>query len=187
MGGARGDGSGIAAVDAELAVSANDLPAVASTAEATGSIALVVFHAAERRLGLPAVDVDRVFAAIEIAPLVGAPEVIAGVINVHGSVLPVLDLRRRLGRGQSPPNLGAKLVVAQGARRSIALLADALDGVREVPLQAIAACSVLVPGASLLKGVAAVPDGLILIQDVEAFLSADEEASLDAALLRAES
>ncbi len=147
-----------------------------------GTLAVVVFHSAQRRFGLPAVEVDRVLAAIEITPLAGAPEVIAGIINLHGRVLAVLDLRRRLGIGPTPPSLDAKLIVTTGATRPIALLADALDGVRDIACASIARCAALVPGASLVTRIAAVPEGMIFIQDVEAFLSGGEEADLDAAL-----
>lgn len=188
VGGSRIVGSGAAealAGPAEGFGGASAAPGDTETGAAE-TVAMVVFHTAERRFGLPAADVERAFAAIEITPLAGAPAVIAGVVNIHGSVVPVLDLRRRLGHEPTVPSLSAKLVVTGGTARPIALLADHLDGVWEIPRRAIAACAALVPGARLIKGVAAVPEGLIFIQDVEAFLSADEEASLDAALRRAE-
>ena len=155
-----------------------------SDIEGTETTVIVVVRTAGRGFGLPAAVVERVFAAVEITPIPEAPAAVAGAINIHGAILPVIDLRQRLGYGPSPPSLSAKLVVVQGPVRPLALLVEAVDRLVELPRQAIAGMAELVPGARLLDGIAAVSQQLIFLYDVAAFLSPGDNHSLEAALGR---
>jgi purine-binding chemotaxis protein CheW len=57
-----------------------------------------------------------------------SPEYIVGVINLRGMVMPVIDLRSRLGLGQTEPTERHVIVVIQADGRTAGLL---VDGVRE--------------------------------------------------------
>lgn len=148
----------------------------------TPTMSILVMRMAESLLGLEAEAIQRVFAAAEVTPLPGAPTVVAGVINVHGQVVPVLDLRRRLGLGPSTPSLSDRLVVVANDGRPVALLVEAVEGIQELPRQALATMKGLLPGTGFIKGVLPTQEGLILIQDVGAFLTASEEETLTAAM-----
>ena len=59
-------------------------------------LSFLVF-AVERLYALDIELVERVLRAVEIRPLPSGPEILAGLVNVRGSVLPVVDLRARFG------------------------------------------------------------------------------------------
>ncbi|WP_431859211.1 chemotaxis protein CheW [Azospirillum sp.] len=143
---------------------------------------ILVTRVDERRFGLPATAVERVFAVVEITPLSDAPGVIAGVVNIHGAVLPVLDLRRRLGRPSRPSRPTDKLVVVNAPARRIVLLVDAVEGVEEVPEAALVALDDLVPGIGMVGRIIAGHEGLIVVHDPERLLSGAEEGDLERAL-----
>lgn len=146
------------------------------------SKSILIARVDERRFGLPATAVERVFAVAEITPLSDAPGVVAGVVNIHGAVLPVIDLRRRLGRPSRPSSLTDKLVVVNAPSRRIVLLVDTVDGVQEVPESALIALDELVPGIGVVGQVIAGHEGLILVHDPERLLSGAEEGDLERAL-----
>src|SRR5277367_233894 len=56
---------------------------------------LVVFDLEEQRYALRLSAVEQVVRAVEITPLPKAPEIIRGVVNVHGRVVPVYHIRAR--------------------------------------------------------------------------------------------
>src|SRR5262245_21471826 len=58
---------------------------------------LFVFRLAEQHYALPLLTVERVLPMVAVSPLPQAPSLTLGVINLHGLVVPVLDLRRRFG------------------------------------------------------------------------------------------
>ena len=126
--------------------------------------------------------VERVLPIAAVVPLPGAPEIVLGAFNLHGDVVPVVDVRRRLGLTARDMPLTARLLVAHTRNRRLALAVDEVAGVKEIDPGAVAAPAAVVPGLRHLQGVVALPDGLLLIEDLEAFLSLDEEARLTAAL-----
>src|ERR1043166_579372 len=58
---------------------------------------LVVFLLAEQHYALPLAMVERVLPVVAVSPLPQAPPMTLGMINLHGTVMPVLDLRHRFG------------------------------------------------------------------------------------------
>ncbi len=64
------------------------------------------------RYALPLTSVEQVVRAVEVTPLPDAPDIIMGVINVHGRVVPVVDIRRRFRLPARALSAGDQLVIA---------------------------------------------------------------------------
>lgn len=143
---------------------------------------IVVFGLEGRRYGLPLPAVDRVARVVDVLPLPKAPDVVRGVVNVRGRVVPVIDLRRRFRLPGREPMLTDQLIIARTPRRALALVVDAVDGVIECAAGQVVGAADIVPGVEHVEGVARLADGLVLIQDLDRFLSLDEEAALDRAI-----
>lgn len=133
---------------------------------------------------IPLERVREVVRAAAVTPLPGAPPVVEGVLNVRGSVVPVLDVRRRFGYPERPLRPDDHLVVAVARQRAVILRADTATGILEVEDDRIEAAPRFAAGRELVAGVAKLEDGLVLIHDLDAFLSEAEAASLDAAIAR---
>jgi purine-binding chemotaxis protein CheW len=152
----------------------------------TPDLHFVVFKLDGQRFGLPLARVERVLPMLAIRPLPGAPEVSLGAINVHGRIIPVLDLRRRLQLDPRAPDVGAHLILANTARRCVGLPVDEVLGVLEVAPELVHTADSVLPGLERLAGVASLPDGLLFIHDLDALLSLAEERALGAALTEEE-
>lgn len=149
------------------------------------SVSLLRVDVDGQRCALPLGAVLEIHAAVQIAPLPDAPASIAGLVNRRGCPLPVLDLRRRLGLPAQPLRASDHLVVLQLPGREVAVLvAEAVD-VLEVPSHAVHEAAAATPEAVLGRGVAVLPDGLLVVVDVAAFLSAEESELVDAAMRQA--
>jgi purine-binding chemotaxis protein CheW len=143
---------------------------------------LVVFTLAGRDYALHLEKVEQVLAAVEVTPLPGAPEIVAGIINLRGRIIPVLNIRRRFRLPEKEPELSDHLLVARTTRRTVALQVDHARGVTVHPAGAVVAGRDIVPRTEFVEGVVKLADGLILIHDLETFLSLEEEQSLEKAL-----
>lgn len=143
---------------------------------------LLVFALDALRFALPLACVERVIHAVAITPLPNAPEVILGVINMGGRLVPVADIRKRFRLPARDIALGDHLVIARTPRRPLALVADAVHGVMPWSAQDSMALEKLVPGLEYVRGIAKTPDGLVLIHDLDRFLALDEEAALRQAM-----
>lgn len=143
---------------------------------------VVVFEVAARRFGLPLDRVEQAVRIVAITPLPGAPAVVAGVVNIRGSVIPVIDVRRRFDLPQRASRLADQLLVVDTPVRRLALWVDTVGGVVNYRAQDFVAAAAVVPGMEYLRGIARLPDGLVLIQDIEQLLTLAEEHALAEAI-----
>jgi purine-binding chemotaxis protein CheW len=65
----------------------------------------------------------------ETTMLPHSPDFVRGVINLRGVVLPVVDLKARLGRGLTEANLKNVIIVVKSGERTIGLLVDAVSDI----------------------------------------------------------
>ncbi len=121
-----------------------------------------------------------------MSPLPQAPPLTLGVINLHGKVVPVLDMRRRFGAPPRDYGLAAHLLLARTTRRTLALPVDEVLGVKEVATAAVTPPAAVLPGIAQVVGIVALPKGLLFIHDLDNFLSLDEEQQLTRAIEEAE-
>jgi purine-binding chemotaxis protein CheW len=142
----------------------------------------VLFLLDERRYALRLEAVERVLPMVDITPLPKAPDIVLGVIVVRGRVIPAINLRRRFRLAEREPLLTDQLILAQAARRPVALAADAVTGVLERGGPDLVAADGILPGLEYLEGAVRLDDGLILIHDLGRLLSLEETAVLDRAL-----
>jgi purine-binding chemotaxis protein CheW len=143
---------------------------------------LVVFLLAEQLYALPLPMVERVLPMVAVSPLPQAPPMTLGVINLHGTVIPVLDLRRRFGFPPHEYGLAAHVLLARTTRRLLALPVDEVLGVKEVAATAITSPDAVISGSAPVVGIVALADGLLCIHDLDSLLSYDEEQGLTRAI-----
>lgn len=142
---------------------------------------LVVFRYDGQRYALPLTSVERIVRAVSITPLPQAPAAVLGVVDVEGRVVAVFDARRRFSLPPRPIAPSDHLLIARTSRRTVALIVDTAEGVSERPDRDIVHAGPALADLGPIQGVARLDDGLVLIHDLEQFLSAEEADVLDAA------
>lgn len=143
---------------------------------------LVVVALDGRAFALPLAAVERVVRMVDVTPLPGAPEVVEGVIDVAGDVVAAVSIRRRLGLARGAARTADSLVLARTPRRRLAVIVDSVTGVAECPQADMVSATAIAPGAKHIEGILKSGAGLILIHDLEKFLSPEEEHSLERAM-----
>lgn len=105
---------------------------------------LVVFALGEVRFALSTSVIERVVRAVEVSPIPDAPPGVTGVINLHGRVLPVLEIRPRFGLEPREIQVSDHLVIVHAGEGTVALAVDA-------PVDVVSAeeANVLLPKATL--------------------------------------
>jgi purine-binding chemotaxis protein CheW len=143
---------------------------------------IVVFTLDEQLYAFSLGAVLKVINAVEIRRLPKAPDIISGIINVKGRIIPVADIRKRLGLTVHETSPDDHFVIAWSGKREIAIPVDFVTGMMELaPFQITDAIEKLTAGEHV-SGVAQLENDLILIYDLECFLSLDEEKDLHYAL-----
>ncbi|MGH9459160.1 MAG: chemotaxis protein CheW [Thermoanaerobaculia bacterium] len=146
------------------------------------SAPVVIVDVDAQRYGLPLASVERVERAVEITPLPNAPEIVIGVISIRDRVVPVFDFRRRLRIPSKEIALEDQMVLARAGARLVALLVDRVSAVVGADEAARIAPEEVLPDLRHVAGIVKMEGGLVVIHDLDAFLSAEEEARLERAL-----
>lgn len=145
-------------------------------------IRLVQFELDGHRLAIPATAVVEIVRAATPSPLPGAPEVVLGLLNLRGAMVPVFDVRARLGFPARALRASDHLVIADAGPRRVALVVDRVRSVIEVAAVTLSAAAELPARSAVVAGVVRTEDGLVVIVDLETFLTDAESARLDGAL-----
>lgn len=143
---------------------------------------LIVLTLDDQRYALPLSVVERVVRVVEVTALPDAPDIVAGVVNVQGRIIPVVNIRKRFLLPEREIALSDQLIISHTSRRPVALMADSVTGVIEFSEEDVIAAEAILPGMEYVEGVAKLKDGMILIHDLDRFLSLEEERSLTEAL-----
>ncbi len=138
----------------------------------------LIFRLAEVSYAITVASVVEIFRAVRVVPFPKAPPIVEGVINVRGALVPVLDIRRRFNHPPKPVSLSDHFVVARTSRRLVALRVDRAMGVETFEPAAIETPESLASGIGQVTGVVRLKDGVLLLHDLEGFLTEAESKSL---------
>lgn len=150
------------------------------------TLPVLTFQLDDTRYGVAIRDVIEVARAVAVTALPNAPQCIEGVVDAHGELVPVIDLRARFGLPPRQPDLGEHLVLVRAGARAAGFRADRAVDVVTVDSDGLASAESIVRGTRHLAGVARTDTGLVLIHDPASLLSQLEEEALGDALRAAD-
>ena len=148
-----------------------------AVAEATEHLA--TFFLDREEYGVDVRQVQEIRRMSEITSVPRAPEFIRGVINLRGRILPVLDLKRKLGLGEVEAGRATRIVVVRVGERLLGLLVDGASQVLKVAVSRIEPPpeEVLEKGGDYIRGVAKLDDRLIILVDLGRLLAHELRAA----------
>ena len=91
---------------------------------------VLVLGIGTERYGIDLSDVVEVLPPIRATSVPGAAAVVAGVINVHGEIRPVMDLRHLLDMGAAPGGERTQIILLNQAGRQMGLQIDSVEQIR---------------------------------------------------------
>ncbi|MDP4161394.1 MAG: chemotaxis protein CheW [Bacillota bacterium] len=133
----------------------------------------LLFCVEEVRYALDVGAVKRIVRAAEINFLPDAPDFVRGLINVAGDIIPVIDMRQRLGLPGREMELSDRFILTNVAGKPIALLVDRVEGVVELPALSHSVTNVKTKVQDTTATAVTVEGNIVLIQPTETFISED--------------
>lgn len=110
---------------------------LASEEETVATLDVLAFRLAHERYAVEQAYAREVCPLKDLTPLPCTPAFYAGIVNVRGQVLPVLDIKKFFDLPESGITDLHVIVVVHASEIELGILADAVDGVRSVPLTTI--------------------------------------------------
>jgi purine-binding chemotaxis protein CheW len=125
----------------------------------------VVFTANGSDYALPAETVLQMESFEGATAVPGAPPFVAGVVQIRGRVLPVVDLRLRFGGTPGERVLDNRIVVGQHGERVVGLLVDSAREVVKLRRSELKPPPPLVASAGFVRAVAQIGPRLVMLLD----------------------
>jgi purine-binding chemotaxis protein CheW len=164
----RGRESLLQFADAVMSVSARENAAPAPEEEQQ----LVTFYLANEEYGVPVLRSREIVRVGEITRIPEAPPHIRGVFNLRGRILPVVDLRTRLGLAPAPVTPRSRLILVEAHGRVLSLLCDGVSRMTRVPASSVRPppTEALSAQVDYVTGVAQVQGRLVILLDLDKVL-----------------
>jgi purine-binding chemotaxis protein CheW len=105
----------------------------AAAAPADGLAQLCTFRVGGEDYAIDIMRVREIINPLPVTPVPRAPAFVEGVIRLRGDVIPVVDVRRRLGLAVTPPTRKTKTLIVHVAGRRLGLVVDEVTEVLRIP------------------------------------------------------
>ena len=128
----------------------------------------VVFKVGGSEYVLPAADVLQMESWSGATRVPGSPPFVAGIVQLRGKVIPVVDMRARFGLPPLDATPDTRIVVGQHRQRVVGLLVESAREVLQVPAEALKPPPRLMgnDAAGFVKAVAQVGNRLVMLIDL---------------------
>jgi purine-binding chemotaxis protein CheW len=153
------------------------------------TVQIVTFQVGTEQYGLEINSITEIVRPLRITPLPRMQEFIEGVVNLRGTIIPIVDLRKRFAQAtihDDPRKL--RMMITRGAvhgaagngKKLLGLVVDGVNEVIHVPKKDIEAAPGAATGASsdFITGMGKVADRLIILLDITRILSQQESVAL---------
>jgi purine-binding chemotaxis protein CheW len=140
----------------------------------------VSFRVENEEFGVGIQQVQEIIWLPNITKVPRAPHFVEGIINLRGSVLPVIDMRKRFGIPEAPHTDSTSIVVVDVGSRKTGVIVDSVSEVLRISQDAIEPPPPVVAGvdASFVQGVGKLQGGqrMLIILDLARVLSLGQAA-----------
>lgn len=134
---------------------------------------LVVFELAGESYGVDIGAVNAIIRMQKITESPGTPEFAAGVTDLLGSIIPVIDLRKRLGLTASEVTRASRIVIVEASGQMIGIVVDAVTETMRLSCESVELPSPIVTSvdSAYVRGVGKLENRLIILLDLAKILS----------------
>jgi len=130
---------------------------------------ILIFHLAEEPAALPTAAIRQVLPFLELTHFPAAPPGVAGLMNLHGTAIPVIDVTALSGGRRARAHQDTRILLveyplpdARAGSRPLGLVVEGVVGVRRVTASAPRPAGIPLPDYPWLGEVLETPDGLWL-------------------------
>ncbi|AXE28823.1 chemotaxis protein CheW [Chromobacterium phragmitis] len=144
---------------------------------------LLVFTLGSEEYGLDILKVQEIRGYDTVTRIANAPEFIKGVINLRGSIVPIVDLRLKFGLGEPQYNEFTVVIILNIGKRTVGIVVDGVSDVIQLDKESMRAPPEF--GATVdtayIEGLGTIGEQMIIVVDIERLMRSEEMALMDVA------
>lgn len=136
----------------------------------------LTFWTAQQLFGVSIADVVQIVGMQDITEVPEYPGYAKGIINLRGSIIPVIDVRLRLGKCEKEYDERTCIIVTQIREAMFGFIVDAVDAVTDIDPENVSpppALSATEAAGAYIVGVARHENRVVLLMDTARLLSDD--------------
>lgn len=140
-------------------------------------VQLVVFKLGREEYGVSILQVQEIKRITEITRVPHSPDYIKGVMNLRGSVLPVIDLKKRLNLPPQDYTDDTRIIIIKVEEITVGMIVDAVSEVTTINQNSIEPPQAVVGGiaADYLSGVGKLENRLLILLNADAIIGVGQE------------
>jgi purine-binding chemotaxis protein CheW len=137
---------------------------------------LVSFKIGDEEFGVDILSVQEINRMSQITKVPNTPDFIEGVINLRGRIIPVIDLRVKLGMARIQHGKNTRIVVVELKGKTLGFIVDEVNEVLRVPREITEAPPDMVGSinSDYITSIGKLEDRLLILLDLEKILSTSE-------------
>ncbi|MFN3383316.1 MAG: chemotaxis protein CheW [Archaeoglobaceae archaeon] len=141
------------------------------------TVQVIVFKLGEERYGVDISQVREIIRPTQITRIPNAPDFVEGVINLRGQITTIVNLRKRFGMPPTPIDNDTRIIVVEYNNAVLGMMVDTVNEVKYLSQKDIEPLPSIITSreeAKFLKGVGKLPDGLLILIDLNKVLNEGE-------------
>jgi purine-binding chemotaxis protein CheW len=158
-------------------------PTAVADPVATSVRELLVFTLGAEQYGIDILKVQEIRGYESVTRIAGAPDFIKGVINLRGSIVPIVDMRLKFALGEASYTPFTVVIILNVMQRTVGIVVDGVSDVFQLTPDAIRSAPEF--GAAVdtayIEGLSEVGDSMVIIMDIERLMSSAEMSLIDVA------
>ena len=139
---------------------------------------LLTFTLGEESYGIDILMVQEIRGYETVTRIANTPNFIKGVINLRGHIVPIVDLRLKLGLGEAKYDAGTVVIILNVLKRVVGVVVDSVSDVITIPTSSVKPApefgSVL--GTQYILGLATVENQMLIVIDIEGLIGSRDMA-----------
>ncbi|MBV8468516.1 MAG: chemotaxis protein CheW [Burkholderiaceae bacterium] len=143
----------------------------------------LTFRLGQEEYGIDILKVQEIRSYEPPTRIANAPDFIKGVVNLRGVIVPIVDLRLKLGCANAEYNSFTVVIVLNVKNRVVGAVVDSVSDVLELARDAIRPAPELNASAvdtSFITGIGAVGERMLILMDIEGLMSSSDMGLMDA-------
>ena len=93
--------------------------------------AYIIYSVDDQYYALPVDAVRQIIRSVQTSHLAEAPELLAGLINMGGEIIPVINLRKQFKLPQREISVSDRIIIVQTPTHTVSFMVDYIEGIVE--------------------------------------------------------
>jgi purine-binding chemotaxis protein CheW len=155
-----------------------------ATRQAAASGEYLTFRLGEEEYGIDILRVQEIRSYEPPTRIANAPAYIKGVVNLRGVIVPIVDLRVKLGCASAEINTFTVVIVLNVKGRVVGAVVDSVSDVLELAAEHIKPAPEMSSAmdTQYLTGIGSIAERMLILMDIEALMSSADMGLMDSAM-----